>query len=703
MEDMTAATAKNLPAGAAQRQARPKPILELRNVAISYMVRAGELKVIPNVSLSLHQGEALGLVGESGCGKSTLAYAIMRYLGGAGRLAGGQILFEGRDMRKMSEAELRSIRGSRMAMVYQDPMSSLNPVIPVGRQLMEVPMVHSGASEADAKKRALDMLREVKLPDPETLFNRYPHQLSGGQQQRVVIAMALMAEPSLLVMDEPTTGLDVTVEAAVLDLVATLRRKHNTAIVFISHNLGTVVRICDRIGVMYAGELVEEGSIAEVFRDPSHPYTRGLLNAIPSLNADKRNRPLSAIPGQVPPILARPKGCVFAPRCVYVEPGRCTTKPIDTMFYGESGLHRVKCVRTRELPRHTRPGAANGNDAESPSAVAEPVLLVGKLAKAYRQTSGMFGGGGYDVHAVDGIDLAAGRGTTLAIVGESGCGKSTFAKVLTGIEQATGGSVQLAGAEIGSTPVEARDAAIKRAIQMVFQNPDSTLNPSHSIGYVLSRAIRKLRGVGGREARAETEALLKTVNLPEEFASRKPRQLSGGQKQRVAIARALAGEPELILADEPVSALDVSVQAAIINLLVEIQQKRGATLLFISHDLSVVRYLADHVAVMYLGKVMEFGSVAEVFSPPYHPYTEALMSAVPIADPDVKQERIILEGAIPSPTERPKGCPFATRCHRKIGAICDEQVPPEQRTETGHRIACHIPLAELRAVEKFAF
>jgi peptide/nickel transport system ATP-binding protein len=703
---MTGSAARSLPHPPhGPKLVKPKPILELRNVAISYVVRAGELKVIPNVSLTLHEGEALGLVGESGCGKSTLAYAIMRYLGGSGRLSGGQILFEGRDMGKMSAAELRQIRGSRMAMVYQDPMSSLNPVIPIGRQLMEVPMTHSNASEAEAKARALEMLGEVKLPDPAAIFDRYPHQLSGGQQQRVVIAMALMAEPSLLVMDEPTTGLDVTVEAAVLDLVATLRRKHNTAIVFISHNLGTVVRVCDRIGVMYAGELVEEGPIAEVFHDPSHPYTRGLLNAIPTLNADKRNRPLAAIPGQVPPILARPKGCVFAPRCIHVEPGRCTSKPIETAFYGESGLHRVKCVRTRELPRHARPNA-NGNQPAVAAPThddAEPVLAVGGLAKAYRQAPGVFGGGGYEVHAVDGIDLAAGRGTTLAIVGESGCGKSTFAKVLTGIEQATGGSVRLSGSEIGDTKVEARSETLKRAIQMVFQNPDSTLNPSHSIGYVLSRAIRKLRGISGSAARAETEALLKTVNLPEEFAGRKPRQLSGGQKQRVAIARALAGEPELILADEPVSALDVSVQAAIINLLVDIQQKRGATLLFISHDLSVVRYLADHVAVMYLGKVMEFGHVAEVFAPPYHPYTEALMSAVPIADPDIKRDRIILEGNIPSPSERPKGCPFATRCHRKLGAICDEQAPPEQKTASGHRIACHIPLDELKTVERFAF
>lgn len=686
---------------AAVTEAR-KPILELRNVSISYFVRAGELKVVPDISLTLHEGEALGLVGESGCGKSTVAFAIMKYLGGAGRLTGGQILFEGRDMTKMSEAELRKIRGGRMAMVYQDPMSSLNPVIPIGKQLMEVPLIHSGVSTAEAEKRAVQMLREVNLPDPETMMTRYPHQLSGGQQQRVVIAMALMAEPSLLVMDEPTTGLDVTVEAAVLDLVAQLRKKHNSAIVFISHNLGTVVRICDRIGVMYAGELVEEGPIGEVFRDPRHPYTRGLLNCIPTLNADKRSRPLSAIPGQVPPILNRPKGCIFAPRCPDVAGERCTSAPIPTTTYGETGHHRVKCVRVTELPKHARP-ASNAFIGEDDAVRNETVLELSGLKKTYRQSIGMFGGAGYDVHAVDDIDLSAAAAETLAIVGESGCGKSTLAKVLTGIEQASGGKVMLAGKDIGAIPVEKRDSATKRAIQMVFQNPDSTLNPSHTIGYVMERSLAKLKGLGGRKAKDEVNNLLNTVNLPLEFANRMPRQLSGGQKQRVAIARALAGEPDLILADEPVSALDVSVQAAIINLLVDIQKKRGSTLLFISHDLSVVRYLADNVAVMYLGQVMEYGSVNDVFAPPYHPYTEALMSAVPIADPDVHQTRIILEGNIPSPQNRPKGCPFATRCPRKVGAICDDTPPPVQVSDKGHRIACHIPVAELASATQVVF
>ena len=298
------------------------PVLELRNVSISYFVRAGQMKVVPNISFKLGQGEALGLVGESGCGKSTVAFAVMQYLGSVGRITDGQVLFEGRDLDKFSPAELRAIRGRRISMVYQDPMSILNPVIPIGKQLMEVPIIHFGQGEQEAHARALQMLREVNLPDPETMMTRYPHQLSGGQQQRVVIAMALMAEPSLLVMDEPTTGLDVTVEAAVLDLVARLREKHNTAIIFISHNLGTVVRICDRIGVMYAGELVEEGPITEVFRNPRHPYTRGLLSCIPTLSADKNSAPLTAIPGQVPSILNRPKGCVFQPRCKFAQPER---------------------------------------------------------------------------------------------------------------------------------------------------------------------------------------------------------------------------------------------------------------------------------------------------------------------------------------------------------------------------------------------
>ncbi|HWA43504.1 MAG TPA: ABC transporter ATP-binding protein [Hypericibacter adhaerens] len=673
------------------------PVLELQNASISYFTRAGEINVVPDISFRLEQGEALGLVGESGCGKSTVAFAIMRYLGGAGRLKSGKILFEGRDMGCMSEAELRSIRGSKMAMVYQDPMSSLNPVMPVGRQLMEVPIIHQNAGEAEARARALAMLAEVNLPDPRSVFARYPHQLSGGQQQRVVIAMALMSEPSLLVMDEPTTGLDVTVEAAVLDLVARLRAKHNSAIVFISHNLGTVVRVCDRIGVMYAGELAEEGPIGAVFRNPRHPYTRGLLDCIPVLGSDKRSSPLLPIPGQVPPALNRPAGCVFAPRCKHAEPDRCTTARIPTLAVAGEAGHRVQCLREAELPPYRRP-TTQGAAAAAAKAPAEMLAIEG-LRKTYHQSGGLFGKtGGYDVKALNDVSVAAPKGTTLAIVGESGCGKSTLAKVLTGLEQATGGQVRVAGVELADMAVERRPIEVKRSLQMVFQNPDSTLNPSHSIGYAIERSLRRLKRLAGGEARGEARRLMETVKLPADFVQRKPRQLSGGQKQRVAIARALAGDPDLMVADEPVSALDVSVQAAIVNLLIEIQKSREATLVFISHDLSVVRYLADRVAVMYLGKIVEFGSVEDVFAPPYHPYTEALLSAVPVPDPDIKQTRVILEGSIPSPTDLPAGCPFATRCPRKVGAICDTTPPPEQKTASGHRIACHIPLDDLTKV-----
>jgi peptide/nickel transport system ATP-binding protein len=674
------------------------PVLELDNARISYYTRAGEINVVPSISFKLQQGEAIGLVGESGCGKSTVAFSIMKYLGGAGRLTGGRILFEGRDMAQMSDSDLRKIRGRRLAMVYQDPMSSLNPVIPIGKQLMEVPIIHQGASEVDAKKRALQMLAEVRLPDPQSIFERYPHQISGGQQQRVVIAMALMAEPSLLVMDEPTTGLDVTVEAAVLDLVRDLRRKHNSAIVFISHNLGTVVRVCDRIGVMYAGELVEEGPITSVFRKPTHPYTRGLLECIPVLGTDKHSSPLVPIPGQVPPALHRPAGCIFMSRCKFADPPRCGQGRIPTLTVAGDAAHRVLCVRAQELPAWERPHIVGAQAAQVRD--AEEVLNVENLRKFYETSTSIFSGAeSYQIKALNEVSMSARRGMTLAIVGESGCGKSTFAKVLTGLEKATDGKVSVDGLDIGMIAVEARTQAVKGKLQMVFQNPESTLNPSHSVGFAIERSLRRLKRMKSGEMRDYARRLMEIVRLPADFVARKPRQLSGGQKQRVAIARALAGDPQIIVADEPVSALDVSVQAAIINLLMELQGQQQATLIFISHDLSVVRYLADRVAVMYLGRIVEFGSVEEIFEPPYHPYTEALLSAVPIADPDRQQKRILLEGAMPSPREIPAGCPFATRCPRKIGSICDTTPPPEQRTNAGHRILCHIPMAQLREVE----
>jgi len=671
-------------------------LLTFSDVRISYFGRAGEVNVIPGLSFSLAAGEAMGLVGESGCGKSTVALSIVRYLGRAGRVVGGRILFEGRDLAGLGDADLRAIRGRRIAMVYQDPMASLNPVMTVGRQLMEVPMIHEGAGTTAARERAVRMLREVRLTDPDAVMDRYPHQLSGGQQQRIVIAMALIAEPALLIMDEPTTGLDVTVEAAVLDLVRELRQRHRSAILFISHNLGTVVRVCDRIGVMYRGELVEEGPVRRIFADPRHPYTRGLLGCLPALGRDKRHAPLVPVPGQIETALARAPGCGFARRCEHVEPGRCTQAAVRLAAVEGDPEHHVACVRNAELPRWIRPRAAEA--APSIDAPSDPIVVTSHLGKTYRPRRRMFGATRRGVRALAGIDLVAPRRRTLAIVGESGCGKSTLAKVLGGIEVATDGRVTLAGADVGNVPVAARSTQLKRALQMIFQNPDSTLNPSHTVGYAIGRALKRLRDRPPADVQGEVAHLLEVVKLPPQMSARKPRQLSGGEKQRVAIARALAGDPDVIVADEPVSALDVSVQAAIVNLLNDIQAARGATLIFISHDLAVVRYLADHVAVMYLGTVVESGRVESVFAPPWHPYTEALLSAVPVPDPDAEPGRILVEGPVPSAAEVPGGCPFATRCPRKVGQICDDTPAPVQEF-ADHRIACHIPTDELRRLQ----
>ena len=672
------------------------PLLDVRDLRVAYATRGGEAVVIPSVSFQLNAGEALGLVGESGCGKSTIALSIVRYLGRAGRIIGGSIRFEGRELTSLDETGLRAIRGRRIAMVYQDPMASLNPVMTVGRQLMEAPMTHEGVSASAARARALAMLAEVKLADPAAVMERYPHQLSGGQQQRIVIAMALITGPALLIMDEPTTGLDVTVEAAVLDLVRELRSRHHSAILFISHNLGSVARVCDRVAVMYRGEIVEDGPVRSIFASPRHPYTRGLLDCLPTLGSDKHQAPLVPIAGQVESSLTRPPGCGFAGRCAHAEIGRCTSYPIASATVRGEPEHHVACVRAEELRQWTR---RCGTDvAHEFVATTETMVAIHHLTKIYEPRRRRFRGTRAAVRAVSDVDLTAARGRTLAIVGESGCGKSTIAKVLSGLEVATAGRVTLDGVEVGALAIDARGPALKRKLQMVFQNPDSTLNPSHTVGYAIGRALRRLQGRAPGDVAGGVARLLEVVKLSPAMAARMPRHLSGGEKQRAAIARALAGDPAVIVADEPVSALDVSVQAAIVNLLTEIQAARGATLVFISHDLAVVRYLADTVAVMYLGTVAEVGPVERVFAPPYHPYTEALLSAVPVPDPDHAGARILLEGRVPGAGEIPRGCPFATRCPRRVGPLCDETPPPVQRFGD-HRIACHIPGDELARLQ----
>jgi len=685
------------------------PILEIEDLSISFFTRLREIPAVMDFSVVVQPGEAVGLVGESGCGKSTVALGVMQDLGVNGRVVGGTIKFKGRDLAEMSDEELRDIRGNEIAMIYQEPMASLNPAMKVGRQLMEVPMIHEGVSENDAYKRALEVVTDVKLPDPERILKSYPHQLSGGQQQRIVIAMALMSKPALLILDEPTTALDVTVEAAVVDLVKDLGKKYNTSMLFISHNLGLVLETCDRICVMYSGEAVETGSIEDVFDKMQHPYTQALFRSIPLPGADKNARPLVAIPGNFPLPHERPDGCNFGPRCDYFQEGLCNQGNIPMAVIEGDDRHFSRCIRFKDIDWNAPITASNANEKVAPGKV---ILRMDNLKKYYEvAANALFGNSGEKrvVKANETLSFEAREAETLAIVGESGCGKSTFAKVLMGLETATDGQILLDGQNIEKTPIENRATKTVADVQMVFQNPFDTLNPSMTIGRQIIRALEIFKyGTSDNDRRNRMLELLDLVKLPREFAERMPRQLSGGQKQRIGIARAFAGGARVVVADEPVSALDVSVQAAVTDLLMEIQRKEKTTLLFISHDLSIVRYLSDRVMVMYLGHVVELGSTDQVFAPPYHPYTEALLSAVPIADTSIDKKHIVLEGDIPSAMNPPSGCPFQTRCHWKDKVennLCEREVPLVRDLADGHQIKCHLSfemLAQMEPVIKIA-
>ena len=680
------------------------PVLEITDLNLSYWTRAGEIPAVIDFSLTVGKGESIGLVGESGCGKSTVAMAIMRYVGNNGTIKSGSIKFKGVELTELAPDELRNLRGSHISMIYQEPFAALNPSLTLGTQLKEVPMMHEGIPDAEAHDRAVQMLDDVRLADPHRVMAAYPHQISGGQQQRVVIAMALLCNPSLLLLDEPTTALDVTVEAGITRLITDISRRYGTSQIYISHNLGLILEVCDRVFVMYSGEVVEEGTIKSVFTWPKHPYTHGLFGCIPLPTADRNAAPLKPIAGQLPLPHERPRGCNFGPRCDFFQPGRCDAEdvPMESAAGTTTSDHRVRCVRRREIDHGLK---VSRGEARDPMEIGDDVLAVEDMQKYYevhdRSIRAILEGRRVMyVKANERLSFDARRGETVAIVGESGCGKSTFAKVLMGLETATGGQIRHDGNEISRIPVRQRSPQQIGSLQMVFQNPFDTLNPSHTVGSQIGRVIRKF-GVETDRAKIRQRVLelLDIVKLPHDFYPRRPRQLSGGQKQRIGIARAFAGRPSMVIADEPVSALDVSVAAAVTELLTEIQREHGTTLLFISHDLSVVRYLSDRIVVMYLGQIMERGTTEAIFAPPYHPYTEALLSAVPIADPEVTKREIVLEGNLPSVLDPPRGCPFSTRCPRRVGTICDDERPPVRTASDTHTIACHIPLEELERVE----
>jgi peptide/nickel transport system ATP-binding protein len=664
------------------------PALEVSHLDVAYRVRGQDRLALRDVSFAVSRGESYGLVGESGSGKSTVALALVRYLPRNGQVSGGTISINGQDPLSMGKQALHALRAKTVSMVYQEPGRALNPSLRVGRQIAEVYQI-AGASADEARRSAQDMLRKVQISDPDRVMRRYPHELSGGMAQRAVIAMALASSPSLLILDEPTTALDATVEAEVLDLVAALRQEFGTTVLFISHNLAVIAKMCDRVGVLYAGELVEEGPARQVFGDPRHPYTVGLLRCIPRRGQRKDRHRLDTIPGFLPAPGHTMTGCVFAPRCALAQ-DRCRSS--EPPFFDVSDLRISRCffhASAPDLPRATP--AADAALAEHDT--GEPLVEVAGLSKT-------FAGSGGGVRALADVNLTIRRGETLGLVGESGSGKTTLARVLLGLTGPDQGSVvTLAGAPL-SPDVRRRPQQTLRRLQIVFQNPDSALNRRHTVHSLISRPLTRLAGLSGAALRDRLAELIGSVRLEDRHLALRPGQLSGGLKQRVAIARAFGAGPDVVVCDEPTSALDVSVQAAILNLLADLQKTEQVTYLFISHDLGLVRYLSDRIVVLYLGRVMEVGPAETVFAGPHHPYTEALFSAVPSLDGQ-RPDRIRLAGEIPSAADPPTGCVFHTRCPRKLPTgVCESTEPPLLEDEPEHLIRCHIPLAELRTLQR---
>jgi peptide/nickel transport system ATP-binding protein len=664
------------------------PALAVSQLDVSYRVRSQDRLALRDVSFSIGRGESYGLVGESGSGKSTVALALVRYLPRNGRVSGGTISINGQDPLAMGKSALRELRTNTVSMVYQEPGRALNPSLRVGRQIAEVFEI-SGASSEQARESARDMLRKVQISDPDRVMRRYPHELSGGMAQRAVIAMALASSPSLLILDEPTTALDATVEAEVLDLVAGLRQEFDTSVLFISHNLAVIAKMCDRVGVLYAGELVEEGPARQVFDDPRHPYTVGLLRCIPRRGQRKDRDRLDTIPGFLPAPGHTMTGCVFAPRCALAQ-DRC--RESEPPFFDVGTLRVSRCFfhdQAPDLPRATP--ATDAALAEHDS--GEPLVVVERLSKT-------FAGSGGGIRALADVNLAVRRGETLGLVGESGSGKTTLARVLLGLTGPDQGSVVTMEGKALSPDVRRRPRETLRRLQIVFQNPDSALNRRHTVRSLISRPLIRLAGLSGQALQDRLAELIASVRLEDRHLALRPGQLSGGLKQRVAIARAFGAHPDVVVCDEPTSALDVSVQAAILNLLADLQKTEQVTYLFISHDLGLVRYLSDRIVVLYLGRIMEVGPAETVFAGPHHPYTEALFSAVPTLDGQ-RPDRIRLQGEIPSAADPPSGCVFHTRCPRKLSTgVCESTEPPLLEGEPQHLIRCHIPLAELRTIQR---
>ncbi|MEU6642726.1 ABC transporter ATP-binding protein [Saccharomonospora sp. NPDC046836] len=669
-------------------QTPPTPLIDVRGLTVHFPTERGTVRAVNDVSWQLREGEILGIVGESGSGKSVTARAIMGMLRAPGRVDSGVVELAGRDLLTLSELQLCEVRGRELAMVFQDPQAALNPTMRVGDQIAEALLVH-GVDRTKARARAKELLTRVGIPDVDRTVDLYPHEFSGGMRQRVVIAIALANEPRLLIADEPTTALDVTIQAQILELLVELRRELGIAIVMITHDMGVVAELCDRMLVMYGGRVVESGPVAEVFAAPRHPYTHALLNAVPRADAD--GEALPAIPGSPPDPARLPSGCAFHPRCAVAEE-RCRTERPELTADGDG--------RTAACWVSERGGAVTVLPTPTvrsriATERAEPILRVTDLVTDVGSRSRGLFGRTPPVYAVNGISLEVAAGETLGLVGESGCGKSTLSRTIVGINRPASGRIVVDGHDV--TAMRPRDlATISANVQYVFQDPYASLNPRRTIGQSLEEALG-VAGVTGAAARRRAAELVERVGLNKGQLDRYPHAFSGGQRQRVGIARALAAEPKMLICDEPVSALDVSIQAQIINLLEDLRNDLGLGYLFIAHDLGVVRHLSDRVAVMYLGRIVETGSAKDVYEKPQHPYTRALLSSTP--EPEVgprRRERIVLTGDMPSPASPPSGCAFRTRCpigplHRDDRSRCAEEPPTLARTPTGQLAACHFP------------
>jgi peptide/nickel transport system ATP-binding protein len=675
-------------------------LLELDGVQTEIRLRRSTVHALDGVSLTLDPGECLGIVGESGCGKTMTALSIMRLLPPGGHIVGGKILLDGKEISALSDADMRHVRGNEIGMIFQDPMTSLNPTMRIGDQISETVVLHRGASAAEARERAVEVLGLVGMPRPAERVGNYPHQLSGGMRQRVMIAMALSCEPKLLIADEPTTALDVTIQKQILELIDSLRKRLSMAVILVTHDLGVIAGRADRTVVMYAGKIAESTTTTRLFANPRHPYTEALFEALPEKAADSSRR-LYNIPGMPPDLTAPPAGCRFAARCRYAQE---TCRAQEPELKGDSWEHVFRCFfpvgkeeREKRLAELAVAEAKAAEAAVAPKLAAAngELLKVDHLVKNFAVTSGaVLQRKVGEVSAVADVSFSIVPGQTFGMVGESGCGKTTIGRLIVGLEKATSGSIILDGEDLTTLSTRERRQRSDK-VQLMFQDSYASMDPRMRVGPILREPLAIQRRGSRSEQQTKINEILDEVGLPRAAVQRYPHEFSGGQRQRLGLARALILRPQLIVADEPVSALDVSIQAQILNLMKDLQRDHGLTYMFISHDLSVVRYLSNNIGVMYLGKLVEVGAADDVYYRPVHPYTRGLIDTIPNADPVVEKSKVAkgVAGELPSAIDPPSGCRFRTRCPRAQD-LCAAEEPPLRPFGGTHFAACHFPLTE---------